>query len=119
MRTSRIRIRGNDRALMMLARDVRRRWLQYGESRKVALENSTFDDSPLKGMHHTCAKCNEILKKDQVEIDHINAVGSRPRTPEEFGAYISRMFTTECQVLCKGCHARKTKESRKRTRKTI
>ena len=99
---------------MFLARDVRRRWMQYGENRKEAIENSTFDDSPLEGMHYTCAKCNAILIKQVIEVDHIEAIGARPRTPEEFGKYIHRMMTLECQVLCSKCHKQKTAASRKK-----
>ncbi len=96
MRKSKLRIHGNDRALMMLARDIRRRWLQYGESRKLP-----------EGL---CVLCN---KKDGTEVDHREAVGSRPRTPEQFGDYIRKMFYTNCQRLCRGCHLEKTKRDRK------
>ncbi len=98
----------------MLSRDVRRRWLQYGEARKVAYENATFDEGQLKGMHYACTQCNEILTKEQVEIDHIVPVGKRPRHPKEFGPYIEKMFYSGCQALCKPCHAVKTKEGRRK-----
>lgn len=102
MRKSRLRIHGTDRGLMMLARDVRRRWLQYGDNRKLE-----------KGL---CADCKKEL---WTEVDHKIAVGARPRTPEEFGPYIRKMFYTPCQGLGKECHAKKTKEDRTNIRKTV
>lgn len=83
--------------MMMLARDVRRRWLQYGQNRKL------FDGE--------CIKCG---KEPGTEIDHIRAVGKRPRTPQEFGDYIEKMFYSPCQRLGRKCHAEKTKEDRKK-----
>lgn len=102
MRKSKLRIHGTDRGLMMLARDVRRRWLQYGQNRKLP-----------EGL---CVICN---KEDGTEIDHIQAVGSRPRTPDEFGPYITKMFTTPCQRLGRKCHAEKTKQDRAKLKKSI
>jgi 5-methylcytosine-specific restriction endonuclease McrA len=96
MRKSRKRIHGNDRAYMMLARDVRRRWLQYGENRKAA-----------KGL---CAKCK---KREGTQVDHIEPLGTRPYRPEDFCSYIHRMFNADCQALCKKCHSKKTKRERK------
>jgi 5-methylcytosine-specific restriction endonuclease McrA len=89
------RIKGNDRFIMMLARDVRRRWLQYGLNRKLA--------------KRLCNVCNKI---DGTEIDHIEPVGSRPHIPQGFGDYIERMIYIPCQRLCKQCHLKKTNEER-------
>lgn len=97
MRKSRLKIHGNDRLLMMLARDVRRRWMQYGLTRKIP-----------KGM---CEVCN---KKEWVEVDHKEPVGSRPRTPEEFSRYIDRMMNLPTQGLCKDCHLEKSRRERKK-----
>ena len=95
MKKSKLRIHGNDRGLMMLARDVRRRWLQYATNRNLPA-----------GL---CVKCN---KKEGTEIDHKEPVGSRPRTAYEFGEYIERMFTINCQRLCHECHLTKTNDER-------
>ena len=94
---SKLRIKGNDRGLMMLSRDVRRRWLQYGENRHLP--------------EGCCVLCN---REDGTEIDHIDAVGTRPRVPDEFGPYITKMFYGKCQRLGKKCHLKKTGEDRKR-----
>lgn len=95
MRKSRIRIRGDDRFLMMLARDVRRRWLQYGTNRNIG-----------------SGKCNVCRIKEGTEIDHIEPVGKRFRAVDEITAYVNRMLFLRCQRLCKQCHLMKTKEER-------
>lgn len=84
---------------MMLARDVRRRWLQYGENRK--------------GLSNKCSFCDKLGK----DIDHVVPLGPRPRQPEDFCAYIWNMFNRECQVLCKKCHKEKTDAERKKRKK--
>lgn len=87
---------------MMLCRDIRRRWMQYGENRKLPA-----------GL---CIICN---RRDGVEIDHIERVGARPRTIDTIVEYIKRMLFLKCQRLCKECHATKTKEDRKAIKQTI
>lgn len=90
-RKSRIRIRGNDRLIMMLCRDARRRWLQYGENRK---------SRPTK-----CVLCKKRLATD---CDHIVALGPRPRTTKDFRPWLESMIYSQTQWLCKTCHKEKT-----------
>lgn len=97
MRKSRLRIHGNDRFLMQLCKDIRRRWMQYGENRKVK--------------QLLCAKC-EV--EEVQEVDHIEPVGKRPYTIEDLVPYIKRMLFLPCQGLCKKCHSQKTAEQRKK-----
>jgi len=99
-RKSRIRIRGNDRALMMLCRDARRRWMQYGENRGKKPD--------------VCPKCEMNAPK---QSDHIIPLGGRPRDSVEFkdlGPYLTKMFNRKCQWLCEVCHKKKTHKERKR-----
>jgi len=97
-RKSRLRIKGDDRGLMMICRDIRRRWLQYGQNRKY-MKNSDI-----------CFKCGDPAE----EWDHIEPVGSRPRVFQDLGTYAERMFGSPCQALCKVCHLEKTKRERER-----
>lgn len=93
---SKLRVTGNARFFMMLARDIRRRWLMYGENRKL--------ESGL------CETCN---KNEATDIDHITAVGKYPRCPEAIGPYVYKMLYTPCQRLCKSCHLLKTSIERR------
>lgn len=107
MRKSKLRIKGNDRGLMMICRDIRRRWLQYGENR-----------SQFKTGHDVleCMRCGETVGLN-AQIDHIKPLGARPRKWEELGKYAKAMFERECQALCKPCHKQKTDLERKRRKK--
>lgn len=105
MRKSRIRIKGNDRFLMMLCRDARRRWMQYGENRKEAQKDKV---------------CQICRKLEAVEWDHVIPMGSRPRNYADFSSYISRMVQERCQGICKKCHQEKTvKERQTRCKKVV
>lgn len=99
MRKSRLRIRGTDRALMMLCRDARRRWLQYGENR-------TDKNLP-------CVKCNAV----PTQPDHIKALGARPRDTKQFSTWLEKMFYGKCQPLCKECNRKKANDERRRRKK--
>lgn len=94
------RILGNDRGLMFICKDIRRRWCQYGMNRK--------------GVADLCEECGT---NPTVDVDHIVPMGPRPRTFEALGEYARRMFETDCQGLCKECHGEKTAAERER-RKT-
>lgn len=93
------RILGNDRFLMMLCRDARRRWMQYGENRKTAKKID---------------RCEKCKKQKPEEWDHIEPLGPRPRRLGELPVWLSRMINDPCQALCKECHLQKTKLERQR-----
>ena len=89
------KILGNDRFLMMLCRDARRRWLQYGENRK-----------------HCKLKCTHPNAK---EVDHIIPLGPRPRAIDDYLLiWLDKMINGECELLCKDCHKTKTAKERKK-----
>jgi hypothetical protein len=94
-----LRLHGEDRALMYIARDIRRRWCQYGQNRKQAKQ------------FETCQLCGI---QPAEEIDHIEPVGSRPRDFTGLGLYMQRMFRLPCQALCARCHLGKTLSERSR-----
>lgn len=102
-RKSKKRIFGDDRALMMICRDIRRRWMQYGENRQIS--------------RNECALCFSYSGDIKLDIDHIEPVGPRPRRFEYLWIYATRMFTLKCQALCKQCHVKKTKLERDRRKK--
>lgn len=86
---------------MMLCRDARRRWFQYGINR-----------STVKGQ--LCVQCK---KKEGTEIDHIDPLGARPRLLCDLPLWLFRMINGPCQNLCKKCHLIKTAEERTRRKK--
>lgn len=61
---------------------------------------------------HQCASCGGWFQQKEIDIDHIDPIGSCKTWDET----IERMFVgiDKLQKLCKQCHSIKTKEERKR-----
>jgi hypothetical protein len=98
---SKLRIRGVDRALMFLCKDLRRRCFQYrpevAQIRKLGV----------------CAVCTDHSIHRDIEADHIEPVGSRPHFIEDFPEYYKRMMFLPMQGLCPKHHKDKTAKARK------
>lgn len=104
MSKSRIRIKGEDRALMMLCRQARRYWKYYSTVYKTVKEISK------------CNICNDG-KVQKIEVDHFPALGPRPRTIGEFPDWWTRLMTGPQFGLCIPHHREKTKQERKHAHK--
>ncbi len=61
---------------------------------------------------YTCAKCKKNFEK--VMVDHIDPVVDPKVGFVDWNTYIERMFcdSSNIQVLCRECHAKKTKAER-------
>jgi 5-methylcytosine-specific restriction endonuclease McrA len=61
---------------------------------------------------YRCAKCREIFRRKDINVDHIIAVGKF----KDFNQYIERLFCDArgLQILCRECHKTKTREDRKK-----
>lgn len=104
---------------MMICRDIRHRWLQYGEHRIQAYKECLF-----LGRHGeklwTCKHCDEVFRdKKYLQVDHIEPVGTRAYTWEDIGPYAEKMFKSKCQGLCGKCHKIKTDKERNRRKKNV
>jgi hypothetical protein len=89
------KFKGTDRFIMFLCRDIRRRWMQYGENRPYNLS--------AEKNYTTCIRC----KSRAVEWDHVDPVGKRAYTLEDLVPYMKRMLYGKCQPLCRNCNAKK------------
>jgi len=96
MKRRKKKYKGEARALMILCRDIRRRWSQYGENRGRSKDN--------------CIQCKNWGK---VQWDHIKPIGSRPLKIGQVPVYWKKMFKTKCQALCLLCHKAKTETERR------
>jgi len=96
MKRRKKKYKGEARALMILCKDIRRRWSQYGENR-----------GPSRGV------CSECKKQGKVQWDHIKPVGARPLKIQQIPAFWRKVFRTNCQALCKFCHKAKTETERR------
>lgn len=68
-------------------------------------------------MHYRCAQCTKEFPQRDVQVDHIDPVVADEW--KSWDEYIARLLVTadELQVLCKKCHAAKTKQERARRSK--
>jgi 5-methylcytosine-specific restriction endonuclease McrA len=64
--------------------------------------------------HYKCAKCKEEFPASLVQVDHKNPVVDPKTGFVSWDVYIKRMFCEKknLQVLCKECHAIKTKKEK-------
>lgn len=96
---------------------LRRAWTKYPVRYQV------MDDakSPYKGRDkrtkwvYKCAECEKLYKSTEVQVDHIKPAGTL-RGYDDLPSFVSTLFCEKdnLQVLCKECHAEKTKEERKK-----
>jgi len=66
--------------------------------------------------HYRCAQCKKAFPNKDVQVDHILPVVDPVVGFVNWDTYIQRMYCAveNLQVLCKKCHAVKTKEERKK-----
>jgi 5-methylcytosine-specific restriction endonuclease McrA len=66
-----------------------------------------------------CATCKGDFELKEVQVDHIIPIGETPEVPaasiEDWGKWFLKAFCamSNLAVLCKPCHAVKTKEERR------
>jgi len=64
--------------------------------------------------HYKCASCGNHFPVKEVQVDHIDPVIDPTVGFQSWDVVIEKMYcdSTNLQVLCKSCHALKTKEER-------
>ena len=91
-----------------------RRYPQKYECLKNAYkETKTNKKSGRLAKHYLCAGCKEMYIQADVQVDHITPVVS-PKGFITWDNFINNLFcdVSNLQILCKQCHAVKTKEER-------
>lgn len=65
--------------------------------------------------HYLCSTCVKDFPLTQIQVDHISPVIDPAMGFVDWNTYIQRMFCDEdnLQILCKSCHAVKSKEELK------
>lgn len=95
---------------------INRIW-RWSPARKECLALSLVKDSSLKGEWHTCAKCDGIFPKKDVQVDHIDPVVDPATGFIDWNTHIKRkLYITvkDLQTLCKPCHKNKSVEENSR-----
>lgn len=98
------------------------RWPPANDAWKAAKTDyyiTSKNGKQLKRCKYKCAKCGNFFKRDDCELDHKEPVVDPKRGVESLDEYAKRMFPPtkdHYQVLCQGCHEKKTKaETEERT----
>lgn len=68
-----------------------------------------------QALHYVCAKCKKEYPGKEVNVDHINPVVCPKQGFVDWDVFIKRLFCEKdnLQVLCSGCHDKKTLKERK------
>ena len=96
-------------------RTLSRKYPQRYEALKLAMVGRKLDPATGKlSNRYKCADCSELFKLNGVEVDHIDPVVSIEGNAYDWNIYIKRLFCDAdgYQILCKECHAIKTKNER-------
>ena len=119
----------NDKLISnQLVAAIRKVHIRYDPIRKIALEEAKLVATGRDKLgrirrltFYKCACCKGKFKSDEVQVDHIDPVGSQPRYPEDyesdyFKGWFWKLFSdlSNYQVLCRGCHRAKSDEEKKR-----
>lgn len=89
---------------------LRKIW-RWHPVRRQALALAKVSGNMFKEDMFTCAKCDEVFPKKQVQVDHINPVIDPKRGFLDWNTYIDRLLNVtihDVQILCKDCHQLKT-----------
>lgn len=65
-------------------------------------------------MHYKCAACTSDFPAKDVQVDHIKPIVSVSKGFVSWDDFINKLFceAKNLQVLCRACHAKKTKKER-------
>lgn len=89
-----------------------RKWPPKYETLNAAkTEKKTNKATGRLAQHYLCAMCEQEYTQKDVQVDHIKPVIDPKKGFVSWDTYIDRMFceAPNLQVLCKICHADKTK----------
>lgn len=116
-----------DRAIWGAVRRAYRRCPVYSQARlRSRREFDQFNKdgslSKRKKVRYECAGCGALIRRKDIEIDHIDPVVPIGRHMEDMSwrELFSRLFCSvdNLQVLCKKCHREKTGREKKERMKT-
>ena len=89
---------------------LRKLWL------KSPMRSQAIKDARVSRGKYKCAKCGEIIKAKEGQVDHVNPVVpiGINSCDLSWDDYINNLFCdiSNLKFLCKPCHAKKSKEER-------
>lgn len=95
-------------------RSAFRRWAPKYEVVEDAKRDKPKSKPGRHRFEYKCSKCKRYYKRTEVEVDHIEQVGSL-KSFEDLPGFAQRMFVgkEKLRLLCKGCHKKVTAEQRR------
>lgn len=102
--------------IISLLRSGSRKWPPRSNVLNAAkTEKKINPKSKRLAQHYKCNACKKDFPLTQISVDHIEPVVDPATGFIDWNTYIQRMFVDEAflQVLCDGCHTKKTNKERK------
>lgn len=94
---------------------LRAMWQKWPVKWQVLAEARRAYNGPDKRVkwEYQCNSCKKWYKTKEVSVDHIEPAGSL-KTYQDLPRFVEKLLCEKenLQVLCKGCHDKKTKEER-------
>jgi 5-methylcytosine-specific restriction endonuclease McrA len=89
---------------------LRKAWSRWPPKFEVLKENRRTVTGKRHRYEYKCAKCKKWFQQKHVQVDHITPAGSHVN----WDTFIEKLFVgkDKLQILCRPCHAVKTKSER-------
>jgi len=92
---------------------LRKAWMKWPPKFQVMKEHRRDVKNKRHRFEYKCQKCKGWFVQKEVAVDHIEPAGALNRY-EDLVPFMQRLFVgvDKLQLLCRNCHAIKTKEER-------
>lgn len=99
---------------------LRSKWLRWPPRTYALLAARTTVSGKRHRFEYTCSACNNKFKQKEVEVDHIQPVGSL-KDYDQLPEFVARLFVNEAKlrIVCKPCHKTITSEERLRRKEQL
>ena len=110
------------RIKQLLRASIRQIWSRYSADRQHALflARTSLLIGNKKKIMYECHECNSAFDIKDVQVDHLEPIGRTPELTEydQWGTWLAKLFcdVDRLRVMCKPCHAGKTKDERKKAK---
>lgn len=108
-----------DKEINLMATALRQAF-RFSEIYKKAIESAKVETT--EGTRYTCALCGNLVKRTNIQVDHIEPIAPLDGRPLKKEEIIDRVWTTKIQILDKTCHSKKSaleNKTRRENRKVL
>ncbi|MFA8451744.1 MAG: HNH endonuclease signature motif containing protein [Bacteroidales bacterium] len=92
---------------------------KYAALKNASVGKQINKDTDRLAEHFRCNECQDCFPAKKVQVDHIHDAGTL-KDYSDLPRFVERLFCSvnELQILCKPCHAKKTKEAKEASKCT-